>query len=132
MKPTVPVYLDNAATTRLDSNVLEAMLPLMTESFGNPSSIHSHGRTVRTAIEKARKTVASILNASPAEIFFTSGGTEADNTAIQSTIRKQGIKHAISSPIEHHAVLHTLEELKKRGEIELHLLGVDEKGEIDF
>ena len=109
-----PVYLDNAATTRLDPDVLEAMLPLMTEQFGNPSSIHTHGRKVRSAIEKARKTVAQLLNTSPAEIFFTSGGTEADNTAIMGSIDTYGITHAITSPLEHHAVLHTLEYAEKR------------------
>lgn len=132
MTPTAPIYLDNAATTRLDPDVLEAMLPLMTEQFGNPSSIHSHGRTVRTAIEKARKTVASLLHTSPAEIFFTSGGTEADNTAIRSSIETYGITHAITSPLEHHAVLHTLEHLQKQGVITLSFVNIDEKGHIDL
>ncbi|ADB37547.1 Cysteine desulfurase [Spirosoma linguale DSM 74] len=132
MKPTAAVYLDNAATTRLDPEVLDAMLPLMTEQFGNPSSIHSHGRTVRTAIEKARKTVAMLLNTSPAEIFFTSGGTEADNTAIRSSIETYGLTHAITSPLEHHAVLHTLEHLAKQGVIQLSLVNIDEKGHVDL
>ena len=122
MKPVAAVYLDNAATTRLDPEVLDAMLPLMTEQFGNPSSIHSHGRAVRSAIEKARKTVASLLNTSPAEIFFTSGGTEADNTAIRSSIETYGLTHAITSPLEHHAVLHTLEHLAKQGTVRLSLV----------
>ncbi|WP_234733106.1 cysteine desulfurase family protein [Tellurirhabdus bombi] len=126
------VYFDNAATTRLDPAVLEAMLPLMTEEFGNPSSIHSHGRKVRSALEKARKTVASLLNTSPAEIFFTSGGTEADNTAIRSSIETYGLTHAITSPLEHHAVLHTLEHLDKQGAIKLSLVNIDEKGRIDL
>lgn len=132
MTTPTPVYLDNAATTRLDPNVLDAMLPLMTEQFGNPSSIHSHGRSVRTAIEKARKTVASLLNTSPAEIFFTSGGTEADNTAIRSSIETYGITHAITSPLEHHAVLHTLEHLAKQGTVRLSMVDVDEQGHIDL
>ncbi|QDK79342.1 cysteine desulfurase [Spirosoma sp. KCTC 42546] len=132
MTPTTAIYLDNAATTRLDPNVLEAMLPLMTEHFGNPSSIHSHGRAVRTAIEKARKTVASLLNTSPAEIFFTSGGTEADNTAIRSSIETYGLTHAITSPLEHHAVLHTLQHLAEQGTIQLSLVDIDEKGHIDL
>ena len=76
------VYLDNAATTRLDDEVLKTMMPLLQEDFGNPSSIHSYGRRTRSAIENARKTVARLLNVTPAEIFFTSGGTEADNMAI--------------------------------------------------
>ena len=132
MNPVDPVYLDNAATTRLDPDVLDAMLPLLTEQFGNPSSIHSHGRAVRTAIEKARKTVATLLNTSPAEIFFTSGGTEADNTAIRSSIETYGLVHAITSPLEHHAVLHTLEHLAKHGTVRLSMVNVDEQGHVDF
>ncbi|UFH52921.1 cysteine desulfurase family protein [Spirosoma sp. KNUC1025] len=132
MTPTAAVYLDNAATTRLDAEVLDAMLPLMTEQFGNPSSIHSHGRMVRTAIEKARKTVASLLNTSPAEIFFTSGGTEADNTAIRSSIETYGLTHAITSPLEHHAVLHTLQHLEQQGVIQLSLVNIDARGHIDL
>ncbi|MGF7217729.1 cysteine desulfurase [Spirosoma lacussanchae] len=132
MTTVAPVYLDNAATTRLDPEVLDAMLPLMTEQFGNPSSIHNHGRQVRTAIEKARKSVASLLNTSPAEIFFTSGGTEADNTAIRSSLETFGITHAITSPVEHHAVLHTLEHLQKQGQVRLSLVNVDDRGHIDL
>ncbi|GAB3995855.1 cysteine desulfurase family protein [Spirosoma daeguense] len=132
MTPTAAVYLDNAATTQLDTEVLETMLPLMTQQFGNPSSIHSHGRMVRTAIEKARKTVAGLLNTSPAEIFFTSGGTEADNTAIRSSIETYGIQHAITSPLEHHAVLHTLEHLAKLGTIRLDMVEIDAKGQINL
>src|SRR5678816_4221689 len=103
------IYFDNAATTALDKDVLEAMLPYMTTHFGNPSSIYSYGRESRLAIETARKTVAKLLNAHPGEIFFTSGGTESNNTAIFSAIRDLGCLHIISSPIEHHAVLHTVE-----------------------
>lgn len=126
------VYFDNAATTRLDPEVLEAMLPLMTEEFGNPSSIHGHGRKVRSAIERARKTVAGLLNAAPAEIFFTSGGTEADNTAIRCSIETFGLTHAITSPVEHHAVLHTLEHLHKHGQIQLSMVRLDDKGIVDM
>ncbi len=132
MTSVAPVYLDNAATTRLDPAVLDAMLPLLTEQFGNPSSIHSHGRQVRSVIEKARKTVAQLLNTSPAEIFFTSGGTEADNTAIQCTIDAYGLTHAISSPLEHHAVLHTLEHLAAHKKIRLSMVNVDARGHIDM
>lgn len=103
------IYFDNAATTALDKEVLDAMLPYMTEQFGNPSSIYSYGRESRLAIENARKSVAKLLNAHPGEIFFTSGGTESNNTAILSAIRDLGCKHIISSPVEHHAVLHTVE-----------------------
>lgn len=126
------VYFDNAATTRLDPEVLEAMLPYLTEQFGNPSSIHGHGRTVRSAIERARKTVAGLLNAAPAEIFFTSGGTEADNTAIRCSIETLGLTHAITSPVEHHAVLHTLEHLAKQGKVALSLVELDENGNVDL
>ncbi|GAA4398795.1 cysteine desulfurase family protein [Nibrella viscosa] len=126
------VYLDNAATTRLDPEVLEAMLPWMTDNFGNPSSIHGHGRIVRSAIEKARKTVATLLNTSPSEIFFTSGGTEADNTAIRSAIETYGLTHAITSPLEHHAVLHTLQHLAQQDTIRLSLVRIDAKGNVDL
>lgn len=103
------IYFDNAATTALDKEVLEAMMPYMTTHFGNPSSIYSYGRETRLAIENARKSVARILNAHPGEIFFTSGGTESNNTAIAAAIRDLGCRHIISSSIEHHAVLHTVE-----------------------
>lgn len=126
------IYLDNAATTPLDPQVLEAMLPLMTEFFGNPSSIHSHGRKVKTLIEKARKQVADLLHTSPSEIFFTSGGTEADNTAIRSSIETYSLKHAVTSKLEHHAVLHTLEHLAHEGKIELSFVAIDENGHIQL
>ena len=125
-------YLDNAATTAIDPQVVEEMLPWLTNNFGNPSSIHGHGRMVKSAIETARKTVASLLNCAPAEIFFTSGGTEADNTAIRCAIEDYGITHAITSPIEHHAVLHTLEYLHKKGKIKLSLVNIDKQGNIDI
>lgn len=126
------VYFDNAATTAMDDRVIESMLPFMKNHFGNPSSVHSHGREVRTAIEKARKKVAELLNASPSEIFFTSGGTEADNTALVCGIESHGISHAITSPLEHHAVLHTLEILEKKGIVKLSVLDVNKLGEIDL
>ncbi|WP_266203211.1 cysteine desulfurase family protein [Pontibacter kalidii] len=126
------VYLDNAATTPLDKEVFDAMAPFMLEHFGNPSSIHSHGREVRAAIERARKTVAGLLNTSPAEVFFTSGGTEADNAAIVCTCRSLGIKHAITTKLEHHAVLHTLELLERQEEVQLSYLRHDERGNLDL
>lgn len=126
------IYFDNAATTPIDPEIIQEMTEVMQNSYGNPSSIHAHGREVRTVIERARKTIASLLNVSPAEIFFTSGGTEADNTAIRSGISDYKITHAISSPLEHHAVLHCLEELKKNGDIILTMLDVDEKGNVDL
>lgn len=126
------VYLDNAATTPLDPEVFEAMKPFMMEDFGNPSSTHSHGRKVRAAIESSRKKIAELLHCTPGEIIFTSGGTEADNTLIVSGIHTYGIKHAISTPIEHHAVTHTLEVLEKKGIVELHHVNLDEKGHVDL
>lgn len=126
------VYLDNAATTRLDPEVLEVMVPVLAEQYGNPSSIHANGRAARSLIERARKNIAGILNAAPAEIFFTSGGTEADNTAIRSSIETLGLTHAITSRIEHHAVLHTLEHLHKTGRIELSYVNLDENGVVDL
>lgn len=127
------VYLDNAATTPIDPLVIEEMTNVMQNYYGNPSAIHALGREVRTLVEKARKTVAHLLNAAPSEIFFTSGGTEADNTAIRCGIAAYGIKHAISSKIEHHAVEHTLDNLLKEGVIDkLSFVNVDEKGSIDY
>jgi len=127
------VYLDNAATTPLDPAVISEMTNVMENYFGNPSAIHALGREVRTLVEKARKNVASLLNASPSEIFFTSGGTEADNTAIRCGISAYGIKHAITSKIEHHAVEHTLNMLLKDGHIDkLSFVNIDEKGSIDY
>lgn len=126
------IYLDNAATTPMDRAVIDAMLPMMEENFGNPSSIHTHGRQVRNTIERSRKTIANLLNTSPAEIFFTSGGTEADNTAIVRSVEDFGITHAITSPLEHHAVLHTMEYLAKKGKIKLSYVALDAKGHIDL
>ncbi|HLW19574.1 MAG TPA: cysteine desulfurase family protein [Cyclobacteriaceae bacterium] len=126
------IYFDNAATTALDERVLEAMLPYMRGNYGNPSSVHSQGREVRTAIEKSRKKVAELLNANPSEIFFTSGGTEADNTALFCGIESHDIQHAITTPLEHHAVLHPLEACEKKGQIRLNFVEVDEKGRINL
>jgi cysteine desulfurase len=124
------IYLDNAATTQLDTEVFKAMTPYLLEHYGNPSSHHAHGREAKLAIENARATIARLINASPEEIIFTSGGTEADNTAILSTVRAQQIKNVITTPLEHHAVLHALENLDKQGEIKLTYLTVNKRGEI--
>jgi cysteine desulfurase len=126
------VYLDNAATTKVDERVFEAMKPFLMDRFGNPSSIHSHGRAIRSAIEQARRKVAELLHAAPSEIFFTSGGTEADNTIIRNAIDTYKIKTAITSRIEHHAVLHTLEHLEQTGAIELHFVNLGSQGQIDY
>lgn len=125
------VYFDNAATTPLDMEVFEEMKPYLTGTFGNPSSIHSHGRRARSAVEIARKKVAELLNTSPSEIFFTSGGTEADNTAIRCSVEGHSIQHIITSKLEHHAVLHTVEMLEKTG-IHVTYLDFDERGRLDF
>jgi cysteine desulfurase len=126
------IYFDNAATTALAPDVLDVMLPYMTEKFGNPSSIYSYGRESRLAIETARKSVAKTLNAHPAEIFFTSGGTESSNTAITASIRDLGCKRIITSPIEHHAVLHTVEYLRNRGEAQLSFVKLLPNGHINL
>jgi cysteine desulfurase len=116
----------------MDPEVIETMVTYMRQHHGNPSSIHADGRGVRTKVEEARKTVAKLLNTSPSEIFFTSGGTEADNMAIRCTINDLGIKHAITTSIEHHAVVHTLEELAQEGLIKLSFVQLDEKGSVDI
>jgi cysteine desulfurase len=126
------IYFDNAATTPLDKEVLEAMMPYLTERFGNPSSIYSFGRETRLAIENARKSVAGLLNAHPGEIFFTSGGTESNNTAILSAIRDLGCTHIITSPIEHHAVLHTVAHYASRKTISFSFVKLLADGHIDL
>lgn len=126
------IYFDNAATTALDPQVLETMLPYLTSHFGNPSSIYSYGRESRMGIEAARKSVAKILNAHPAEIFFTSGGTESSNTAILAAVRDLGCKHIISSTIEHHATLHTVEYLQNTGEATLSYVKLLPNGHINL
>jgi len=126
------IYLDNAATAPLDLEVFEAMKPFMLEDYGNPSSTHAHGRKVRAAIESARKKVAELLNCTPGEIIFTSGGTEADNAIIRSAVDTYQLKHIISTPIEHHAVTHTLDFLQKQGIVQVHHLRLLTNGDIDL
>ncbi len=126
------IYFDNAATTALAPEVLDAMMPYLTEKFGNPSSIYSYGRESKMAIETARKTVARILNCTPGEIFFTSGGTESSNTAINASINDLGCKHIITSPIEHHATLHTVETIAKKGLARLSFVKLTDLGHIDM
>jgi cysteine desulfurase len=126
------IYFDNAATTSLDPQVLESMMPYLTEKYGNPSSIYSYGRESRLAVENARKSVAKILNAHPAEIFFTSGGTESSNMALTASVRDLGCTHIITSPLEHHAVLHVAEHLRKRGEAAVSYVQVLPNGHIDL
>jgi cysteine desulfurase len=126
------IYFDNAATTPIDKEVLDVMLPILNDQFGNPSSIHAHGRKTRAIVENARKSIAKLLNCAPAEIFFTSGGTEADNMAIIGSVDDLGIKHVITSAIEHHAVGHTLEHLEKIGKIKLSLVNLHLNGDVDL
>ena len=126
------IYFDNAATTSLDPIVLQTMMPYLTEKFGNPSSIYSYGRETKMAIEQARKTVAKILNAHPAEIFFTSGGTESSNTAISAAVKDLGCKHIITSAIEHHATLHTVEYMRSEGLAKVSYVKLLPDGHIDL
>ncbi|HVF96035.1 MAG TPA: cysteine desulfurase family protein [Flavisolibacter sp.] len=126
------VYFDNAATTPLDAEVLEAMMPYLTTHFGNPSSIYSYGRETRLAIENARKSVAKNLGTKPANIFFTSGGTESNNTSIAAAIRDLGCTHIITSPIEHHAVLHTVEHYCNCNKITHSFVQLTEEGLVDY
>jgi len=126
------IYLDNASTTKISDEVIEAMIPAMKDHYGNPSSIHAEGRKVRASIEAARKNIAQHLNASIGEIFFTSGGTESNNMAIKCSVRDLGVKRIISSPVEHHCVLHTLDQLKDQFHTEVVLLNVDGKGRVDY
>jgi len=126
------VYLDNAATTPIDKQVFEAMLPYLKHEFGNPSSIHFYGRQTKSAIEQARKDIAEYLRVSPNELFFTSGGTEANNMALRSGVESLGIQNVISSEVEHHSITHTLAALEKEGKINLNWVKINGKGEIDL
>jgi cysteine desulfurase len=126
------IYLDNAATTPLDPEVFEAMKPFMLEDFGNPSSTHAHGRKVKAAIESARKKIAELLNCTAGEIIFTSGGTEADNAILNTAVDSYGIKTIISTPIEHHAVTHTIETIVKTRGVKSVMVHLDENGHVDL
>ncbi|MDP4761654.1 MAG: cysteine desulfurase [Crocinitomicaceae bacterium] len=126
------VYLDNAATTPVAPEVVEAMIPVLRETFGNPSSTHSFGRNAKALLETSRRTVAKHLNCSPSEIIFTSGGTEADNMAIHSAVTQLGVKRIITSAIEHHAVGHTADAISLHEKIELVLVNLDSKGNVDL
>lgn len=126
------VYLDNAATTPLAPEVAQAMIPILQNEFGNPSSTHFYGRQAKAHIENSRRTVAKLLNCSASEIIFTSGGTEADNMALFTAVQELGVKRIISSSIEHHAVGHTIEHLEKTFGIEAVWLKIDSKGHISL
>ncbi|MCB0765894.1 MAG: cysteine desulfurase [Flavobacteriales bacterium] len=125
------VYFDNAATTPMAPEVLEAMLPYMQDHFGNPSAIHAYGRKTRAAVEQARRQVAALLNCAPGEIIFTSGGTEADNMVLGGAVRDLGVQHIITSPIEHHAVESTAEQLGKENGVTVHWVQLEADGKPD-
>jgi cysteine desulfurase len=126
------VYLDNAATTRVRDEVIEKMQSALANCYGNPSSTHGFGRTAKTAIETARKTIAKYLNAHPSEIIFTSGGTEADNMILRCAVRDLGVDTIITSKIEHHAVLHTVLELEAEAGVKVLFLKLDAHGNPDI
>ncbi len=122
------VFFDNASTTPIDPEVMEVMIECMQQHYGNPSSIHKEGRTARTVVEQARRTVAQRLNASIGEIFFTSGGTESSNMALKGAVRDLGVRRIISSPLEHHCVLHSLDRLTEVKDLEVVKLPLTAKG----
>ena len=126
------VYFDNAATTAISEEVIDAMLPALRQLYGNPSSIHAEGRAARAALESARKTVAQCIGAGTGEIFFTSGGTESNNMAIKCAVRDLGVQRIISSPTEHHCGTHAIETVHKIKGVEVVWLPVDERGRIDY
>ncbi|WNH12043.1 cysteine desulfurase family protein [Thalassobellus suaedae] len=126
------VYFDNAATTQIRDEVITAMTEVMKNYYGNASSSHSFGRSSKVLIEKSRKLIASCLNVSAGEIFFTGGGTEADNLILNSAVRDLGVQHIIISKIEHHAVLHTVDQLQKEYDIDVSYVNLDKKGDVDY
>jgi cysteine desulfurase len=126
------VYLDNAATTPLAPEVFDTMVPLLKDNFGNPSSTHSFGREAKSYIENSRRTIAKLIHAKPSEITFTSGGTEADNMAIISAVRDLGVQRILTSRVEHHAVLHTVEQLSANSDVSLEFIDLDKEGNVSL
>jgi len=126
------VYLDNAATTPIAPEVIEAMIPVLRESFGNPSSAHSFGRTAKAIIENSRRSIAKTINCQPAEILFNSGGTEGDNMAIHCCVHALGVKRIITTTLEHHAVGHTAEDIARNANIKLEFVNVSSTGLVDL
>tara|TARA_R100001369_G_scaffold49261_1_gene75880 strand:+ start:33595 stop:34743 length:1149 start_codon:yes stop_codon:yes gene_type:complete len=126
------VYLDSAATTQMRDEVIDKITSVMRDFYGNPSSTHSYGRSSKSLIENARKSIANQLNVSAAEIIFTSGGTEADNLALNSAVRDLGVKRIITSKIEHHAVLYTVNQLEECYNVEVSYVNLDENGQVDL
>ena len=125
------VYFDNAATTKIRDEVIDNMSNVLKDCFGNPSSTHSYGRSAKSYIETSRKSIAKILNCDPGEIIFNSGGTESDNSILKCAVKDLGVKHIISSKIEHHAITHTLEELKIQG-VNVNYVKLSENGNVDI
>ena len=128
---TMKVYLDNAATTPMAPEVLEAMIPVLKSDFGNPSSTHAFGRSTKALIETSRRSIAKHLNCQSSEIIFTSGGTEADNMAMRSAIELENVTHIITSKIEHHAVGHTAEAIKST-KIKVSYVAIDKRGSVQL
>lgn len=126
------VYLDNAATTPIAPEVIDAMLPILKDDYGNPSSMHSFGRNAKALIEVSRRSIAGHLNCKPSEIIFTSGGTEADNMALHSSVNQMGVKHIVTSRLEHHAIGHTVAEIEKSGKARISYVQVDKMGTVDL
>lgn len=126
------IYLDNAATTALAPEVFEAMLPYLKDYYGNPSSTHHLGRQTKSVIETSRRTIAKALNCLPSEIYFTSGGTEADNLAMRAAVKDLGCQHIITTAIEHSAIIKTAEQLREQGKVQLHLLSLQQNGSINL
>jgi len=125
------IYLDNSASTQVDEQALSKMLPFFAVHYGNPSSTHTYGRETRIAVEGARKKISSLLDVKPNNIIFTSGGTESNNTAIRSALRDFGCNHVITSKLEHHAVLHTVEYYTKEFGVDVSYVKLTEEGTID-
>jgi len=125
------VYFDNAATTKVRDEVVDEIFDVLKNCFGNPSSTHSFGRSAKSYIETSRKSIAKILNCEPGEIIFNSGGTESDNSILKCAVKDLGVKHLISSKIEHHAITHTLEEIENK-DIKVHYVSLKDEGEIDI
>jgi cysteine desulfurase len=126
------VYLDNAATTPIAPEVIEAMIPVLRDGFGNPSSSHSFGRKSKALLEVSRRSIAKHMNCQPSEVIFTSGGTEADNMALNSCVNEMGVTHIITSCLEHHAIGHTADAIEKSGKARVSCVKVDSKGNVDL
>ena len=126
------IYLDNAATTPIAPEVIDSMLSVLKEDYGNPSSSHGFGRKAKALLENARRTIAKTIQCSSAEIIFTAGGTEADNMALRCAVEQLDVKHIITSQIEHHAVLHTVEYLQQHFDLNVSYVASDNKGNIDL